>query len=96
MDGIYGTLAVQASIFLLLLMHYIHCGCLLRKMTIMLFIYYFLLVGSMFWTQIVFFRGNGCGREAFVLFYWLGFNIVVFYAFVAYGLSLWGAYLCWA
>jgi len=31
-----------------------------------------------------------------VLYYWLGINVVVFYVFMAYGLSLWGQYLCWA
>ena len=31
-----------------------------------------------------------------MLYYWLGLNVAIFYVFVAYGLSLWGAYLCWA
>lgn len=94
--GVYTVLGVQASVFLLLLMHYIHCGCLLRKLRIVLAVYYFALVGAMFWAQICFFRGNGCGSQAFVLYYWLAANVAIFYVFVAYGLSLWGAYLCWA
>ena len=31
-----------------------------------------------------------------MLYYWLATNIVLFYIFIAYGISLWGAYLCWA
>ena len=35
-------------------------------------------------------------REAVTLYWWLGLNIGAFYVLIAYGLSLWGAYLCWA
>ena len=31
-----------------------------------------------------------------MLYFWLLFNIVIFFIFVAYGISLWGAYICWA
>ena len=31
-----------------------------------------------------------------MLYFWLLFNIVIFFVFVAYGISLWGAYICWA
>jgi hypothetical protein len=48
-DGIWTALAVQLTVFLLLLMHYIHCGCLLRKMGIILGFFYFCMVGAMFW-----------------------------------------------
>lgn len=54
------------------------------------------MVGCMVWAQIIFFKANGCGTRAFVLYYWLLLNIVVFFVFVAYGISLWGAYICWA
>ena len=30
-----------------------------------------------------------------MLYYWLFSNIALFYVLVAYGLSLWGAYICW-
>lgn len=60
-DGIWTALAVQLSVFLLLLMHYIHCGCLLRKAGLVLGFFYFCMVGAMFWAQVVFFRGAGCG-----------------------------------
>ena len=30
-----------------------------------------------------------------LLYYWLFTNIGLFYMLVAYGLSLWGAYICW-
>ena len=29
------------------------------------------------------------------MYYWIFINIVLFYVLVAYGLSLWGAYICW-
>ena len=35
-------------------------------------------------------------RTAVVYYWWLALNIAIFYVFIAYGLSLWGAYLCWA
>ena len=90
------TLAVQLSIFCILLLQYIHCGCLLRKLGAWLGIFYFILTGLMTWTQFIFFEGEGCIREAVVYYWWLIFNIGLFYLLVAYGLSLWGAYLCWA
>ena len=80
----------------MLLMHYIHCGCLLRKLGIILWFFYAAMVGCMVWAQVIFFKANGCGTRAFVLYYWLLFNIIVFFVFVAYGISLWGAYICWA
>jgi hypothetical protein len=30
-----------------------------------------------------------------LMYFWLILNIVVFYIMVAYGISLWGAYICW-
>ena len=41
-------------------------------------------------------EGEGCMRTAVVLYWWLAFNIGAFYVLIAYGLSLWSAYLCWA
>ena len=35
-------------------------------------------------------------RTSVVLYWWLALNIFLFYVMVAYGISLWGAYLCWA
>ena len=32
----------------------------------------------------------------FIRYYWLMMNITLFYVFIAYGISLWGAYICWA
>lgn len=29
------------------------------------------------------------------MYYWLFTNILLFYVMVAYGLSLWAAYICW-
>lgn len=96
MNAVIITLSVQLSIFLLLLMHYIHCGCLLRKIGGWLGIFYFILTAMMTWAQFIFMKGEGCMRESVVLYWWLAFNIGCFYCLIAYGLSLWGAYLCWA
>ena len=35
-------------------------------------------------------------KTSVTLYWWLAFNIGLFYVLIAYGLSLWGAYLCWA
>ena len=94
--GVIIACSVQLFIFLLLLLHYIHCGCLLRKLGMALGATYFGIVGCMVWTQLIFFRGEGCARIAVVYYWWLALNIGIFYVFIAYGLSLWGAYLCWA
>ena len=59
-------------------------------------IFYFILTGLMTWCQLIFFKGEGCARESVVLYWWLALNIGMFYVLIAYGLSLWGAYLCWA
>lgn len=48
-NGVIVTLSVQLSIFTLLLLHYIHCGCLLRKIGAWLGIFYFVLTGLMTW-----------------------------------------------
>ena len=94
--GVIIACSVQLFIFLLLLLHYIHCGCLLRKLGMVLGASYFGIVGLMVWTQLIFFQGEGCGRVAVVYYWWLALNVAIFYVFIAYGLSLWGAYLCWA
>ena len=59
-------------------------------------IFYFILTGLMTWVQYIFFEGEGCIRTAVAYYWWLILNIGLFYLLVAYGLSLWGAYLCWA
>ena len=95
-DGVIIALSVQLFIFMLLLMHYIHCGCLLKKIGGFMGVFYFIMSGLMTWVQFIFMKGEGCMREAVTLYWWLGLNIGAFYVLIAYGLSLWGAYLCWA
>ena len=95
-NGVIIALSVQLAIFCLLLMHYIHCGKVLRAIGGWLGIFYFILTSLMTWVQFIFMKGEGCGRTAVVLYWWLAFNIGAFYVLIAYGLSLWGAYLCWA
>lgn len=95
-EAVIITFSVQIGIFFLLLLHYIGCGCCLRKVGGWLGIFYFVLTGLMTWVQFIFMRGEGCMRTAVVYYWWLAFNIGMFYCLIAYGLSLWGAYLCWA
>ena len=95
-NGVIICLTVQLCIFVILLMHFIHLGCLLRKIGGFMGIFYFILTGLMTWCQLIFFKGEGCAREAVVYYWWLALNIGMFYVLIAYGLSLWGAYLCWA
>ena len=95
-DAVWITGCVQMTLFLILLLHYVHCGCLIKAIGRLMVIYYLILIGSMIWAQYIFFGAIGCGLEAFVIYYWIATNIGIFYVFVAYGLSLWGAYICWA
>ena len=66
-------------------------ACLGRAMGL----FYFILVAAMVCVQFVFFQGQSCNQVAPLLYYWLFTNIALFYVMVAYGLSLWGAYICW-
>lgn len=59
-------------------------------------VYYFGMVGSMVAAQVIFFAAKDCNSRAFIRYYWLALNIGLFYVFIAYGISLWGAYICWA
>ena len=82
------------AIFALLLASYICPGfikCLGRATSL----FYFVLVGGMVVTQVIFFHGSECNRVAPLLYYWIFINILCFYVLIAYGLSLWGAYICW-
>ena len=90
------ALSVQLTIFFVLLLHYIGCGCLLKKIGGWIGLLYFILTGLMTWCQFLFLKGDGCMRTAVVYWWWLAMNIGLFYVLIAYGLSLWGAYLCWA
>ena len=89
-------MSAQIAVFFLFLLGYIGCGCCLRKIGGWIGIFYFILTALMTWTQFIFMDGEGCMREAVTLYWWLALNIGLFYVLVAYGLSLWGAYLCWA
>ena len=48
------TFSVQLGIFCLLLLHYIGCGCCLRKVGGWLGIFYFVITGLMTWVQYIF------------------------------------------
>ena len=49
----------------------------------------------MFVAQVIFFRSKDCHIQAPLLYFWLVVQIVIFYVMVAYGIALWGAYICW-
>ena len=43
----------------------------------------------------ILFQGENCSTDAPVLFFWLVVQIAIFYFIVAYGLAVWGSYICW-
>ena len=91
----YITFSVQLTIFVLLMMHYIHLGSCIKAMGQAIGLYYVYLVAAMIIVQIFVLKADGCNRTSPLLYYWLVTNIGLFYVFIAYGLSLWGAYICW-
>lgn len=92
--GIYICAAVHLLTFLLLLASYM-CPSTVVKLGRCMVMFYFMIVGSMGVVQVIFFSGESCNRVSPLLYYWLFTNILLFYIIVAYGLSLWGAYICW-
>ena len=58
-------------------------------------LYYIYLVLAMILVQNCMFKAVGCNRSSPLSYYWLCVNVIMFYVFIAYGLSLWGAYICW-
>ena len=92
--GVYLCCGVQVLTFFLILASYLCQGCILKLGRAMV-VCYFALVGLMVGVQVIFFHGEACNRVAPTLYYWLFVNIILFYILVAYGLSLWGAYICW-
>ena len=76
-------------------MHYIHLGGCIRALGRGIGLYYVYLVAAMILVQIFVLKADGCNRTSPLLYYWLIVNILLFYLFIAYGLSLWGAYICW-
>ena len=78
----------------MLLASYICPGC-IKCLGRVIGLFYFMIVGGMIGVQIIFFHGQECNMTAPVLYYWLFLNIIAFYILIAFGLSLWGAYICW-
>jgi len=92
--AVYMLFGAHIFTFLLLLASYL-CQACVRALGRVMIICYFLLVGTMVGVQVIFFHGAECNRVAPALYYWLFVNIACFYVLIAYGLSLWGAYICW-
>ena len=76
-------------------MHYIHLGGVIKACGQAIGLYYVYLVGAMVAVQFFVLQADGCNRTSPLLYYWLIVNILLFYMFIAYGLSMWGAYICW-
>ncbi|CDW86213.1 UNKNOWN [Stylonychia lemnae] len=93
--GLWMAFSIHFTSFLLLLFHFIGLGFILKKLGRILGIYYFYMVGAMFYTQIIFFQSKECNIMAPLLYFWVMLNIIMFYVLVAYGIALWGAYICW-
>ena len=57
--------------------------------------FYFFIVAVMFLIQMILFDSEGCSVETPILYFWLLAQVCLFYFLVAYGLALWGSYICW-
>ena len=93
-NAIYILFGVYLGTFMVLLASYTCPSCIIKLGKGMGF-FYFMLVNAMCCVQAIFFHGNSCGMTAPVLYYWISLNIFCFYILIGYGLSLWGAYICW-
>jgi hypothetical protein len=93
--GLWFIFSLHIITFLLLLFHFIGLGRFLAKCGKALGIYYFYLVGVFFFVQVSFFKGPECSSKAPMVYFWIAAQIVMFYILVAYGIALWGAYICW-
>lgn len=49
----------------------------------------------MFFVQMMLFQSDKCYVEVPLIYFWLVAQIMLFYFIVAYGLAMWGSYLCW-
>ena len=92
--AVYICSGVHLITFLLLLASYLSTSC-VNSLGHAMSVFYFAIVGCMIAVQVIFFHGQECNRVAPEIYYWLFLNICLFYVLVAYGLSLWGAYICW-
>mmetsp|Transcript_12929 Transcript_12929/g.12821 ORF Transcript_12929/g.12821 Transcript_12929/m.12821 type:complete len:172 (+) Transcript_12929:78-593(+) len=86
---------IYAGIFILMLIQFLGCVDCLKSIPNALMVFYFLIVGSMFYIQVVLFSDNDCRTTSIVMYFWLVANIVFFYFIVAYGVAKWGSYICW-
>jgi hypothetical protein len=79
----------------LLIIQFIGCASWLKTIPKALLVFYFMIVATMFFTQMILFQGEECRVETPLYFYWLASQVVLFYLVVAWGLAAWGAYICW-
>jgi len=63
-SAIWVCFGVQLSIFLLLLLHYIEIGCLIREIGAAMGVYYFGMVGAMCSSQVIFFGAKECNSQS--------------------------------
>ena len=93
-NAIYICFGVHVSTFFLLLLSYMCPKCIVKTGRWMS-IFYLMIVAAMVCVQVIFFHGQACNIVAPLLYYWLFLNIAMFYIMIAFGLSLWAAYICW-
>jgi hypothetical protein len=53
--GVWITGIVNLTLFLMMILHYIRCGCCIKKIGRGMVGYYTLLIGAMIWAQLIFF-----------------------------------------
>jgi len=86
---------IHCTLFLLMMMQFIGLAFCLKKMYKCLAVFYFLIVATMFFVQMILWQGENCMGEATLMWSWLVIQIVLFYFIVAYGLAVWGSYICY-
>ena len=86
---------IYSTVFIMMLMQFIGLVSCLKTIPRFLMAFYFSLVAVMFFVQMILFQGENCSTDAPVLFFWLVVQIAIFYFIVAYGLAVWGSYICW-
>jgi len=86
---------IYSTVFIMMLMQFIGLVSCLKTIPRALMTFYFSLVAVMFFVQMILFQGENCSTDSPVFFFWLVIQIAIFYFIVAYGLAVWGSYICW-
>ena len=87
---------VWCVIFVVLLMQSIGLVSCLKKWGPVLFVFYFVICGVMYISQLMIWGGeeNNCRKDTPTMYWFIVTNVIMFYVIVSFGLATWGTYLC--